>query len=278
VLRAAPRVEPYPALLAPPQSLQLYDAGSDIGLSARIDRAGPRGASGRVLLLLGGNRVALFLGEEPHGSTLASDGPYFTPAPDGFRLRFSGPALAAEDGSLYVDLEQAFAASRLCSVIVEVDFRRGLSADFGPASGWIAVDGVRRTIAAPAFARHGVLQHSAGAWSSQVVLSAAFGAQRALRVHYEFPGRGGVLHELTADGEREQTLPRLTVCFGPDRYTPEQLRIGERDPLVCRPLSRMAITRPLAAHRHARVTFGAARFTRDGAEGFGFYEYARALV
>jgi hypothetical protein len=40
----------------------------------------------------------------------------------------------------------------------------------------------------------------------------------------------------------------------------------------------MAITRPLAAHRHARVTFGAARFTRDGAEGFGFYEYARALV
>jgi hypothetical protein len=273
-----PRVAERPAvLLPPPASLQLYDPHADVGLSARIDRSGAHGVNGRVLLLLGGNRVALFLGEDPRGIGAVSQGPDFTPAPDGFALRFSGPALAAEDGALYVDLEQAFAASRLCSVAVDVQFRSGLSAEFGPASGWIAVDGARRDIAAPAFARHGILQRSAGAWSSQVVLSAAFGARRALRVHFEFPGRGGVLHELTAHGEREETLPPLTLHLDRDRYTPEQMRIGD-GALLCHPLSRMAITRPLAAHRHARVTFGAARFTCADAEGFGFYEYARALV
>src|SRR5262249_6197803 len=183
-----------------------YDPDMEIGLSARIDRAGAQGVTGRVLLMLGGNRVALFLGEEPHRVHPIGDGPYFTPTPDGFALRFSGPALAADDGALYVDLEQAFAASRLCFIEVEVEFRRGLSPDFGPASGWVAIDGVRHAIAAPAFARHGILQRSAGAWSSQVVLSAAFGAQRALRAHFEFPGRGGVVHELSAGGESECNL------------------------------------------------------------------------
>jgi len=271
-------IETRGALLRPPASLQLYDSAAAIGLTARIDHNGPNGINGRVLLLLGGNRLALFIGEDARGTGPADYGPYFSPTPDGFALRFAGPALAGEDGSLYVDLEQAFAASQLCSVAVDLQFQRGLSADFGCASGWIQVDGVRRTIAAPAFARHGILQRSAGAWSSQITLSAAFGVQRAVRLHHQFPGPDDVVFELTSRGERQLQAAPLTVHFDGDRYSPAQIRLADGAALLCQPLTRMAITRPLAAHRHARVTFGAARFTRHGEEGFGFYEYGRALV
>jgi len=270
------RARPTQPALSPPASLQLYDPRAGLGLTARLD-GGASGVSGRVLLFLGGDRVALFLGEDPRTTGRSRDGPDFTATPAGFELRFDGPALVADDGSLYVDLERAFAASQLCAVALELDFRRGLSADYGPASGWIAIDGVRHRIEAPAFARHGILQRSAHAWSSQIALSAAFGEQAAVRVRSEFPG-SGALRELTRDGEIAHALPPISVCFDGDRYTPARIRIGDGAELCCQPLSRMAITRPLAAHRQARVTFGAARFIRAAAEGYGFYEYARVLV
>jgi hypothetical protein len=278
---ARPRLNatPAPSTTVPPSpaSLQLYDPRAGIGLTARIDIAQAM-IAGRVLLFLGGQRVALFLGEDARGvAAAAGDQPQFIPTDDGFDMRFAGTALANDDGALYVDLEQAFAASQLCSVAVELTFRRGLSAHYGPATGWIEVDGDRREIAAPAFSRHGVLQRSAGAWSSQLTLSAAFGPRLAVRVRHEFPGRGGVVHELTGSGETEAAQLPLTVHFGSDRHTPEQIVVGDGSMLHCQPLSRMAITRPLPPHRQARVTFGTARFVRDGQEGFGFYEYARAM-
>ena len=259
-----------------PASLQLYDPRAEVGLTARLD-VSTAAIAGRVLLFLGERRVALFLGENAHGPAELAEQPRFTPTADGFELRFSGTALASDDGSLYVDLEQAFAASRLCSVAVELAFRHGLSAHYGAATGWIEVDGVRRAIATQAFSRHGILQRSVGRWSSQLTLSAAFGPQLAVRVRHEFPGRTSVVHELTGSGESEIVRLPLTVRFGSDRHTPERIVVGNDVALHCRPLSCMAITRPLPPSRQARVTFGTARFTRDGREGFGFYEYARAL-
>ena len=98
-----------------------------------------------------------------------------------------------------------------------------------------------------------------------------------MRVRYEFPG-SGTLHELTPSGEQVSALPGVSLCFDGDRYSPREIRIGEPADLLCEPLSRMVITRPLPPHRQARVTFGTARFTCAGSEGFGFYEYGRALV
>jgi hypothetical protein len=256
-----------------PASLQLYDPRAQVGLTARVDSAGAR-STGRLLVFLGRQRVALFIGEDLRGRRATGSGPHFTPTPDGFRLSFEGTALACEDGSLYVDLEQAFAASQLCAVAVDLGFRRGRSPDYGPAVGWIEVDGQRAGIDALAFARHHILQRSLGTWSSQLTLSAAFGPDQALRVRHEFPGAGGVLHALSAADEARQALSRLSVCFAEDRYTPQRIAAGD---LLCEPLGRMAITRPHPPHGHARVTFGPARFTRGGEEGFGFYEYARAL-
>lgn len=266
-----------PTLLVPPASLQLYDPHTEVGLTARVDAAGPDGMSGRVLLFLGSERLALFLGEDTRTGWSRGYGPHFTPAQNGFRMRFTGVALATDDGRLYVDLEQAFAASRLCAITVDLRFQHGLSADYGSACGWVEVDGERRHVTAPAFSRHGVLQRSGGPWSTQVVLSAAFGSEHAVRVRHEFPG-AGVLHELTARGAFAHPLPPLTVRLEGDRYTPSRIVVGDGAPLLCQPLTRMTISRPLPAHRDARVTFGAARFTRHGEEGFGFYEYGRALV
>jgi hypothetical protein len=47
--------------------------------------------------------------------------------------------------------------------------------------------------------------------------------------------------------------------------------------LIAEPTAHMAIVRPLAAGRRARVTLGVARVERAGAVGFGFYEYARVI-
>lgn len=255
-------------------SLQLYDPRAEVALTARVDGAGTHHAS-RLLIFLGGERLALFIGEDVRQDRPLNEGPHFTPMPHGFRLRFDGTALASNNGSLYLDLEQAFAASQLCAVAVDLRFRSQLSGEYGAAAGWIEVDGQRRSVESHAFARHGVLSGPPGAWSSQLALSAAFGPQRALRVRYEFPGRG-LLRELTPRGEVAQALPPLTIHLADDRYTPERIAVG--DALICEPLTRMAIVRPLPPHRQARVTFGPARFTCDGAEGFGFYEYARALL
>jgi len=185
-------------------------------------------------------------------------------------------ALAGDVGGLYWDLEQAFAASALCTVKLDLSFRRELSDDYGVAEGWIDVDGARHGIRAHAFARHAVLSGSPGVWSSQLTLTAAFGSQRAVRVRHDFPG-SGALRELTVSGDVSEPLPPLTIGLDGDRYTPARIVIGD-DTLVCEPHTRMAITRPLPPHRQARVTFGAARFIRNGEAGFGFYEYARALV
>jgi hypothetical protein len=271
-LASTARVQPAAAHVDQPSaSLQLYDPRMQIGLTARVDHAGAHTA-GRLLVFRGPQRVALFIGEDRRGRGTA--GPLFTPTADGFRLAFGGAALACEDGALYVDLEQAFAASRLCAVAVEVEFRQHPSPDYGRAEGWIEIDGQRDRVEAPAFARHGILQRSLGAWSSLLTLHAAFGPDLAVRVRHEFPGAGGVRHTLSAAGAAHDPVSRLQIRFDGDRYTPRDMAVGD---LRCEPLGRMAITRPHPPHRHARVTFGPARFEQAGQEGFGFYEYARAL-
>jgi hypothetical protein len=257
-------------------ALQVYDARAGIALTARVDRAGAHSV-GRLLLFVGRERLTLFIGEDAHEDGPCRQGPHFTATPDGFRLRFAGAALASDHGALYYDLEQGFAASQLCSIAVDVEFRRGLSAEYGAAAGWVEIDGEQRAIDAHGFARPGVQQGSVGAWSSQLALSAAFGAERAVRVRHEFPG-SGVVRELTPHGEAERTPMPLTISLDGDRYTPARIVVGVESQLVCEPVSLMTITRPLPPHRQARVTFGAARFTCGTDQGFGFYEYARALT
>jgi hypothetical protein len=257
-------------------SLQLYDPAADLALSARLDAIDVPSA-GRLLVFVGARRLALFIGEDVSEHRPFSEGPFFTPTSAGFRLRFEGSALAGEDGALYRDLEQAFAASELCEVVVDLAFQRTLSDDYGLAQGWVDLDGRRHHIATHAFARHGVLSGTrSNRWASQVILSAAFGAAGAVRVRYEFPGSAEQRVRST-DGESVAALPPLAIALDDDRFSPTRIVVGDGT-LICEPRTRMAIVRPLLPHRLARVTFGAARFTRGSDVGYGFYEYARAVV
>jgi hypothetical protein len=254
--------------------IQFYDPQAQLGLTARVDRATARIAS-RLLIFIGRRRLALFIGEDALGHRSSAHGLHVLPESGGFRLWFGGTALLCDDGALYVDLEQAFAASRLCPVHLDVRFHGGPIRDCGSVNGWVEVDGERRHIDAYALAEQ-VLPHRApGAWSTHTQLHASFGAAGALHLRHEFPGAGGMLYERTAAGETETMIPGLHVAFDGSPTTPRHIIAGD---LSCEPLGWMTIARPLGAQRTAHATFGPARFVRGGAEGFGFYEYARAIA
>jgi hypothetical protein len=255
-------------------SLQVYDPAAGIGITVRADPPGPSGAGGRVLVFVGDKRAALFIGEPLRGAAPV-EGPRFTPTEDGFEVRFEGYALATDDGWRYVDLEDAFASSQLCALRLELRFRHRVSAEYGVVEGFVEIDGVGRAIAAAAFARHGILQRTGTSWMSQLALVAGLGPTRAVRLRHEFPGVS-LLHELTEAGEVIRPAPPLAAHFGEDRYAPKRIALGRE--LVCRPLTRMSIARPLTAHRRALITFGAAEFEAAGTRGYGFYEYGTVVV
>ena len=257
-----------------PASLQVYDPAACVGLTVRADPAGPSGPGGRVLVLLGSRRAALFIGEPLRGGAPA-EGPRFTPREDGFDVHFDGYALATDDGWRYVDLEDAFASSQLTAIRLELRFRRGVSAEYGVVDGCVEVDGASRPIAAPGFARHGILQRTGTGWMSHLALIAALGPTRAVRLRHEFPG-SSLLHELTDAGEVTRPAPPLAAHFGADRHAPSRIAVGRE--LVCRPLTRMSISRPLTADRQALITFGAAEFEAAGDRGYGFYEYGTVVI
>src|SRR5439155_23608946 len=100
-----------------PGALQFYDPHAQVGLTARIDSAGGRTAA-RLLLFLDRRRLTLFIGEDSCGSPASGGGLHILPEGDGFRLRFDRTALSCDDGTLYVDLDRAFAASPRCAVPV----------------------------------------------------------------------------------------------------------------------------------------------------------------
>ncbi len=275
----APR-SPAPALplIATPRtasaSLQVYDPAAQIGLTIRADPAGPNGPGGRVLVFQGSRRASLFIGEPLRGAP-PSEGPCFVPTADGFDVHFEGYALATDDGWRYVDLEDAFASSQLSAIRLALRFHRGATADYGMVDGCLEVDGTLHAIAAAAFARHGILQRTGNGWMSHLALLAALGPTRAVRLRHEFPG-SSLVHELTDAGEVTRPAPPLAAHFGADRYAPSRIALGRE--LVCRPLTRMSITRPLAAHRQALITFGAAAFEAGRERGFGFYEYGTVVI
>jgi hypothetical protein len=261
--------------LAPqPGGIQFYDPQAELGLTARVDCANTHIAS-RLLIFIGRRRLALFIGEDALGHRSGAHGLHVLPEADGFRLRFAGTALMCDDGALYIELEHAFAASRLCPVHLDVRFHSGPIRHCGSVSGWVEVDGERRRIATHALAEQVLPQRAPGAWSIHTQLHASFGAAGALRLRHEFPGSGGMLYERTAAGETAVTVPGLHIAFDGSPTAPRRIVAGD---LCCEPLGWMTIARPLGAQRIAHATFGPARFVRGAAEGFGFYEYARAVA
>ncbi|MEO8603344.1 MAG: hypothetical protein ABI629_12280 [bacterium] len=265
-----------PLALSLPHALQAYDAGRQLGLTGRIDtRAGGAGVAGRLLLFIGDRQVALFTGEDPHVATLSGGGPHFTAHEAGCLLTFDGALLLTDDGTRYLDLEQAFAASRLVIAHADLAFTPGATVDYGRVHGTVVLDDIAYAIDTLGFARPATPVRAAdNDWQSQLTLHAAFSPTVGFRLRHQVPGNS----ELEWLGATPRALSALQVCFDGDPPTPRTMCVDDGSTtLNVLPLGRVVVLRPLGRGRLARVTFGTARFAHGDAVGYGFYEHARAL-
>ena len=258
-------------------ALQTYDRAAGIGLMARIDPvADGNRVSGRVLLFLPDGRVALFTGDDPQTARLSGGGPHAELGPDGLRITFDGWLLATDDGSRYLDLEQALAASDLLALRFDLRFAAHHD-DYGMARGTIEIDGRTQPIDAVAFARPAaaIAGHR---WLRALTLHAGVDDGQALYVRHFVPGHVQV-RELADRQLRSRRCHELSIHCDRDPHAPRRIAVAvDGGDLSADPIHHLAVIRPLAPSRRARVTLGIARIRRGEAVGVGFYEYARVLI
>ena len=261
-------------------ALQFYDPAADVGMFAGVGRMGPRSTAGRLLLFLGGQRVALFTGEDVH-ARCARVAPLEFVEEDGvLRLRFAGSMLLLEDAAEYLDLEAALAASELTEGQVNLEFHAaaqgsaGGGIEFGSVAGSVRIGARRCRVNTEGFARAAALRASGS--GVQTMIAAAFGTRCAV-LSRSAEGRGLPL-AICFEGTTAQPLngARIAVSTDGDAYTPATLELvcDERPPVLGRTLSRMVILRPTGRGQYLRVTFGVARFRWADLDGYGLYEYA----
>jgi hypothetical protein len=254
-------------------SLQFYDPAADIGLLAGIGPIGNETTAARLLLFLGGQRVALFTGERTPARGLLVEPLHFESDEGGTTLRFAGPILQLDDGATYLDLEAAFAASTLTDMAVEVRFvRRGtdaLGAEFGRAEGWVDLGGERREISAGAWANAGIAR--AGQRGAYAMLAADFGDDHGILANI---AAGAAARVIEFRGEDNREIQAATVKL-PDAAAPSfELTLDGAAMLRALPGARMEILRSLGGGRYTRVTFGTTRFDWGERRGHGLYEYS----
>jgi len=254
-------------------SLQFYDAVADVGLLAGMGPIGKDTTAARLLLFLGGQRVALFTGERTPPDGLVVEPLRFEMSGGGMELTFSGPILHLDDGTTYLDLEAAFAASALGDIEVKIRFTRSgvdaNGAEFGRVEGWVDLGGERRDIGAGGYANAGVAR--AGRRGAYAMLAADFGDGNGILADI-VDGAVRRVVEFSASGPREMRAQAVRL---PESAVSEfQLTLADAATLRARPVSRMEILRSLADGGYARVTFGTARFDWGERQGCGLYEYA----
>jgi hypothetical protein len=266
--------------VVPPAGLQCFDATIGIGVSAGLIVESGGGVRGRLLLFLGGQRIALFVGEDRGLDRLISGGPEFQLDDRGFRLRFDGSILCVDDGGLYLDLEDAFAASVLQAARLDLFFEAPQKSRYGQVRGTLWMEGKTWSFDCQGF---GGAPHRAAIppRRSQTLLSACFGAALALQVQTGDPqgATSGTVTQIVSGREKREDLRALSVELERDGYTPKRIAVSlcRQEPLVAEPLNRVSIYRPGSGKRPARVTFGIARVRLDGRRGYGFYEHSSPL-
>lgn len=274
-----PSMPPQPrtkvAVASLPVALQLYDPDSGIGLMSSIFVSSERGSLGsRLLLLLGERSLALFVGEDPETGGAGYGGPRFETRGSALHLEFDGSLLALEDADLYIDVERAFASSRLLPARVDLTFRPAGGSRYGCIEGRLETGGGTTVIRAFGFADASLQQRPIDLSRSALSLSASFGSGLAYLLR-----AGSGPHRalrITPGGEEERTVNAARVDLAEDRSTPRRFEVRlDGESLFGEPVSRVAILRPLPGGRTARTTFGVARFRlQPGASGFGFYDYS----
>jgi hypothetical protein len=261
-------------------ALQFYDPAADVGMFAGVGPIGPHTLGGRVLFFLGGQRIALFTGEEMRAAAVAPL--RFEWRDRRLQMHFHGPMLVLDDAAVYLDLEVALANSRLVEATVALEFDAGDTFEagamrFGAVTGTLTVDGHARPLRAGAFVNAGSLR--AGS-HRQSMIAASFDDGCAVASQATADGSTGVAVRFTPAGVQHLRGARIVVSANGDAHLPDLLELScEREaPLRAWPLSRMAILRGTAGGQYLRVTFGVARCRWRGRDGFGLYEHAMRLA
>jgi hypothetical protein len=257
-------------------ALQFYDPITNIGVMSGVGPLGANATGGRLLLFLGGQRIALFTGDDS-GSGDAQVTPLrWQRSERSLELEFDGPMLLLDDAAVYLDLEAALAQSRLVEARLRVEFEPDggtqllAEPQFGRAHAELCLGG-RRTMDTGAFANVALLR---GGGPRHAMIAADFGAYGSVLA------RGGESQAsasvFRAGMARRIDDSRLVVAGETDPYTPSLLEWSGPDAPALRgqPLSRMAILRGIGQGRYIRVAFGIARFTWGDHDGHGMYEYA----
>lgn len=251
-------------------SLQFYDPEADIGLLAGIGPVSRTTTAARLLLFLGGQRVALFTGEQTPPRRLSVEPLHFETVGEGMTVRFGGPILHIVDGATYLDLEAAFVASTLGDVEVELCFTCGgtdaSGAGFGRVDGFVDLGGERRTISTGAYANAGAPR--GGQRLGYAMLAADFGGGHGVLANVGSAGTARVV-EFRGDGMHD-----VPAAAASSVEAPLELPLANGSIVRATPVSRMEILRSLADGEYTRVTFGTARFDWEGRAGQGVYEYA----
>jgi hypothetical protein len=263
-----------------PAALQFYDPVADVGMFAGVGPMGPHVTGGRLLLFLGGQRIALFTGETVGGADVAPLA--FRTDHDGTQLHFRGPILWLDDAGIYLDLEAALARSQLVDAELELSFVRrhttGSDVQFGRVDGRLRIDGATRRVSTGAFANAGGLRASGA--RPRTMLAADFGDGGGLLSRSTAEaGRSIVVHFTTA-GTRPLEPTQLAVSPDANVSVPRcfELRCTGQPSLQAEPRSHMAILRPTGRGSYLRVTFGVARFAWGTQTGWGLYEHAVPVV
>lgn len=272
----APVPQPVLSHAQPPMALRFHDAENRIGLMAGVDATGTpqRGIQGRILLFLGGDRVALFTGEEARSAHFGGGGPHFLrTASGGFRLVFDGSTLETANGGHYVDLERALSGSVLRPLRVDLVFA-ARDGDVGMVRGEVHMGERSWYVNTLAFADPTAWRRWSGARRSEWALSVAFADGATIVADSGAPDLPD-----NRFPPRNQGMRALRISLAPDRYTPESLdfRLADGSCLRLSPTGRISVLRPVARQRSARVTLGIAAAILDGVDqpGAALYEYAR---
>ncbi|HEY6418852.1 MAG TPA: hypothetical protein VIX59_07610 [Candidatus Binataceae bacterium] len=293
--------------------VEFFDPVTHIGAMASFDIGAGFGA--RIMMLLGGRRVALFTGEGPVTCkagrialgplALAEDGRELV-------LRFKGAAVVVPDSSAYLSIERALASGRLdgaAELSARLEFPGGginldqitsgagadarnaaAQASFGRLTGTVSVDGMTSALdavvrAGMSFTGLGPQKFTARRMIWACFPDAASPSALELRAVATDDGPNQSARALGPAGWSRCEIHELSLETPSVEEAPHQLSAlmsiesdsesAPRETLIGHVESFIPLSRPGPDQTRIYTSLGFARFSFGGRDGAGMFEYSR---
>jgi len=302
--KLAPKVTPNPARIG----IEFYDSRTKIGATASFD-IGAGATGGRILMMLGGRRVALFTGE---GRPIVEDS-HITLGPLELRIKdqdvelsFNGAAIIVPDGTAYLSIERAIGSAAIDDEVKLLgrlqmpsggllnlaSLLRGAAlgassrfpiAWFGRFRGGIQIDRRRESLDASARIGFSMVGPGPSNFKSRRTIWAHFPEGQRLeaaeaRMVCGTDGERDLFGRLyNSDGAQECEVARVAIeAFAPQHcpaIVVADLSSGDR--LIGTVESFIPLSRPGPDGTRIYTSLGFARFQMRELAGVGMYEYSR---